>query len=121
MPLPTTPRDSLSRSFDFPRVFGRTRNRDYELYEEDGAFVLSVEMPGFERDEISVRWHEGRLNIAAEHEDDRRGTTRTYHRAFRVPKAVVPEDITAEYDNGILEVRLPIRGATERGTPIEVE
>jgi len=25
---------------------------DYELFEEDGEFVLTVEMPGFETDEI---------------------------------------------------------------------
>ncbi|MFB6218234.1 MAG: Hsp20 family protein, partial [Halobacteriaceae archaeon] len=37
------------------------------------------------------------------------------------PKEVDPEDIAAEYRNGVLEVTLPVAGTAARGTPIEVE
>jgi len=95
---------------------------DYELYEEDDEFVLSVEMPGFDPEEIAVTWDDGVLNIAGEHTDDERNRRRTYHRRFRFPKTVADEDISAQYRNGILEVRLPVtEGATARGTEIEID
>ncbi|PSP92331.1 molecular chaperone Hsp20, partial [Halobacteriales archaeon QS_4_66_20] len=86
MALPTDPTSSwLSGTGSQSRLFG-TGSDDYELYEQDGEFVLSVEMPGFERDDIEVGWYEGRLTVAAEHEDNRRDQTRTYRRSFRMPK-----------------------------------
>lgn len=107
---------------DLPsRLFG-TGSDDYELYEADGEFVLSIEMPGFDPEEIDVAWYDGRLNIAAEHEDDRRGRRETYHRSFRFPSEVDDEDITAQYQNGVLEVTLPAEtGVDAKGTRIPVE
>jgi len=37
------------------RVFGQSSD-DYELYEENDEFVLSIELPGFEREDISLSW-----------------------------------------------------------------
>ena len=69
-----------------------------------------------------MSWDDGVLNIAAEHEDERRGERKTYHRRFRFPKHVEDEDISAQYRNGVLEVRLPVTtGAPTRGTEIEIE
>ena len=110
------------QSLDFPsRLFETSRN-DYELYEEDDEFVLSVEMPGFDPEEIDVSWDDGVLNIAGEHEDDRRGERRTYHRRFRFPKTVDDDGIEAQYTNGILEVRLPVQsGSQVSGKEIEIQ
>jgi HSP20 family protein len=95
---------------------------DVALQEEDDAFVLTVEMPGFEREDISVAWDDGQLNIAAEHVDETLSQKRTYHRTFRLPKEVEVSDISATYRNGVLNVRLPIPvDAVSRGTPIDVE
>jgi HSP20 family protein len=119
--LPTTPGTSWVQGLDFPSRLFETSSNDYELYEEDGKFVLSVEMPGFDPQEITVTWEDGVLNIAAESEDEARGQRKTYHRRFRFPKNVDDEAIEAEYDNGILEVWLPVEtGATVTGTEIEV-
>lgn len=122
MALPTSPVSSWTQSLDLPsRLFGQG-STDVELYEDDGEFVLTVELPGFDRDEIEVSWYEGRLNISAEHEDSDRGQKRTYHRSFRMPKAIEDDEITARYENGVLEVRLPAaEGATTRGKTIEIE
>jgi HSP20 family protein len=110
------------QGMDMPSRLFETGTDDYELYEEDDEFVLSVEMPGFDVGDIDVTWNEGVLNIAAEHEDEQRGQKQTYHRRFRFPKAIDDDEIGAEYTNGILEVRLPvITGATARGTPIAVD
>lgn len=122
MALPTTPANSWMQSLDFPSQLFEFGKTDYELYEEDGEFVLSLELPGFEVDDIDMSWDDGILNIAAEHEDETRNRRRTYHRRFRFPKEIESEDITAQYINGVLDVHLPIRqDAIVEGTPIEIE
>jgi HSP20 family protein len=129
MTMPTTP-SSWTRSLETPsRLFGADGPfdlfgaDDYELYEQDGEFVLSVEMPGFEPTEIDATWHDGRLTVAAEHTDEERGQQRSYHRSFRFPKDVDEDALTAEYRNGVLEVRLPVDTAVEepKGTAIPIE
>ncbi|MFC6721867.1 Hsp20/alpha crystallin family protein [Halobacteriaceae archaeon SHR40] len=122
MALPRTAPNSWIQGLDFPSRLFETGSTDYELYEEDDEFVLSVEMPGFDPEEITVSWEDGVLNIAAEHDDETRGERRTYHRRFRFPKDVDDEAITAEYNNGLLDIRLPVlTGATVSGREIEVQ
>ena len=122
MALPTPTPSSWVQDIELPsRLFGRGLD-DYELYEEDDEFVLSVEMPGFDTEEISVAWDDGVLNIAAEHREEDRGHHKTYHRRFRFPKHIDDDRITAEYRNGVLDVRLPIEeGAVVTGREIEVQ
>lgn len=129
MTVPTTP-SSWTQSLEMPsRVFGTDGPfglfgaDDYELYEEDGEFVLSVEMPGFEPEDIDATWHDNRLTIAAERADERRDRQRTYHRSFRFPKDVDDDGLSAEYRNGVLEIRLPVatEPAVEKGTAIPIE
>lgn len=120
LPTTTSTADVWAPRFDFPsRLYG-TNNADYELYEEDDDFVLNVDMPGFDREDIQVSWDEARLFIWAEHEDDERGRRKSFRRTFRPPKEIEPQEITAHYRNGVLEVRLPILDARIRGTEIEV-
>ncbi|PSP67376.1 molecular chaperone Hsp20 [Halobacteriales archaeon QS_1_69_70] len=121
---PTNP-SSWRQSLDVPsRLFGEgyTGSDDYDLYEEDDAFVLSIDAPGFDREEIDLTWDRGVLNVAAEHVDEERGRKRTFHRRFRFPKDVDTEGIDAAYRNGVLEVTLPIQQDIElRGEPIPIE
>ena len=121
---PTNP-SSWRQSLDVPsRLFGEgyTGSDDYDLYEEDDAFVLSIDAPGFDREEIDLTWDRGVLNVAAEHVDEDRGRKRTFHRRFRFPKDVDTEGIDAAYRNGVLEVTLPIQQDIElRGEPIPIE
>ncbi|WP_313692864.1 Hsp20/alpha crystallin family protein [Halorarum halobium] len=122
MALPTSPTSNWTQSLDLPsRLFGSGRT-DYELYEEDGDFVLTVELPGFEREDIDLHWYEGRLNVSAERDEEERNRRKTSHRTFRMPKEIEPDEIEAAYENGVLEVRLPVlQNAAPRGTPIEVQ
>ena len=123
--LERTNPSSWRQSLDVPsRLFGEgyTGSDDYDLYEEDDAFVLSIDAPGFDREEIDLTWDRGVLNVAAEHVDEERGRKRTFHRRFRFPKDVDTEGIDAAYRNGVLEVTLPIRHDIElRGEPIPIE
>ena len=122
MALPQTTPNSWVQGLDFPSQLFETGGTDYELYEQDDEFVLSVELPGFDPSEVTVAWDDGVLNIAADSEDPGRNQRRTYHQRFRFPKHVDDDAIGAEYRNGILEVRLPVEteaAATGREIPIE--
>jgi len=125
MPLPATSPNSWMQGLDLPsQLFGEGGfgGSDYELYEEDDDFVLSVDMPGFATDEIEVAWDGGVLNVSAEHVDEGRGRKKTYHRRFRFPKEIDEDEISASYNNGVLEVTLPITAeATARGETIPIE
>lgn len=95
-----------------------------DLTETDDEYVLTVDMPGFERDEIELRYHDGQLWLTAEHETEDETVSR--HRSFRervvIPRRVEADEITASYHNGVLEVHLPIvEGAAERGHRIDIE
>ncbi len=121
MAMPT-PANTWTQGLDFPSRLFETGGNDYELYEEDDEFVLSIELPGFDPDEITASWDDGILDVAAEHADEQRGTRRTYHRRFRFPKTVDEDAIAASYQNGILSVRLPVvADAAVSGTEIEIE
>ncbi|SNR53743.1 Hsp20/alpha crystallin family protein [Halorubrum vacuolatum] len=122
MALPRTTPSSWMSGIDFPTRLFETGSDDFELYEEDDEFVLAVELPGFDPEEITASWDDGMLNVAARREDDARGERRTYHRRFRFPKEVDDDAIYAEYVNGVLEVHLPIDTngmVTGREIPIE--
>ncbi|OYR59129.1 Hsp20/alpha crystallin family protein [Halorubrum halodurans] len=121
MALPR-PASTWTGGMDMPsRLFERGGD-DYQLYERDDEFVLTVELPGFDPEELTVSWDDGTLNVAGEHEDEFRGTRRTYHRRFRFPKTIQDGEIEAEYENGVLTVRLPIAfEAAATGTEIEIE
>ena len=122
MVLRTPAPSTWMQSLDMPsQLFGDVGGNDYELYEEDDEFVLTIDMPGFEHEEIDLAWDDGVLNVTAEHVDDERGRKKTYHRRFRFPKTVDDENISAEYTNGVLEVRLPTAGTSVQGREIPLE
>lgn len=83
MALPTTTPGSWIRNMDFPSQF-------------------------FEPGEIEVRWDDGMLNVAPDHDDPERNRRRTCHRRVRFPKRVEDESISARHTNGLLAVRLPV-------------
>jgi len=122
MALPRTTPSSWIQGLDFPSQLFETSGNEYELYEEDDEFVLSVELPGYEPEEVTVTWDDGVLNVAAQHEDESRSHRKTFHQRFRFPKTIEDGAITAEYANGILEVRLPVEmDAAISGQEIPIE
>lgn len=120
MALPKTPASRWIRELERPFQSFAAFD-DYQLYEEDDEFHLTVNVPGFDPDQISVTWDGGVLDVAAEHTDDR-GYERTFHRQFRFPKEIDEDAVTASYTNGVLEVTLPLaEDASSPGTEIPIE
>jgi HSP20 family protein len=82
--------------------------------ERDGnVFVVLADLPGFEREEIDLRFDEQTLVLDARHETSEQSEfgamsrSRQVHESIRVPGEVDIDGIAASYRNGVLEVRLP--------------
>jgi len=89
-----------------------------DIFETDNEFVLELEVPGFERDELSVEIDGQALVVTgrrAEEEQEQVGRERLLHerlehsfeRRFELPRAVDTEHVAASCDKGVLTVRVP--------------
>ncbi|NHN47807.1 Hsp20/alpha crystallin family protein [Halostella sp. JP-L12] len=93
------------------------------LVEEDGEYVFVMDLPGFEREEISLTFDDGVLTVTADRETESETVARRRRVDERVtvPGEVDVDAVAATYRNGVLEVRLPTTDAADRGRRIEIE
>ena len=95
-----------------------------DLAEHEDEYVLTVDLPGFETDEIDLRFDDGMLHLTASHEvaDESSARRRRVSERISIPREVDTEAIEASYRNGVLEVHFPIvEGGEERGHRIDIE
>jgi HSP20 family protein len=88
-----------------------------DLVETDDHFVLRADLPGMSEDDITLEFEDGTLTLAgerkAEHESKNEGYYRverafgSFSRSLTLPKGIDPEALTASFDRGVLEVRIP--------------
>ncbi|MCM1046425.1 MAG: Hsp20/alpha crystallin family protein [Candidatus Gastranaerophilales bacterium] len=90
-----------------------------DVQEQDSGYQVAIELPGFEKSEISAELQNGSLTITAaksldKDEQDKSGKyirrerySGTMQRSFYVGDGVRQEDIRAEYKNGVLKLEIP--------------
>lgn len=103
---------------------GAYRRSNVDLAEHDGEYVLSADLPGFEKEEITLSYDEGFLTIQAEHalEGETTARSRRVFERVTIPKMVEEDGISATYRNGVLQIHMPIVGDEgETGHTIEIE
>jgi HSP20 family protein len=132
-------RNGVARDFDhmfgdflnFPSVWGEPQAEftpRVNIKESKDDISLTFELPGMEKKDIKVIVKDGNLIVSGERtfkaeekgENLIRSEIRTgqFSRSFTLPETVSPEKISAEYKNGILEVRLE---KLEEVKPKEIE
>lgn len=87
-----------------------------DVKERDDAYDMEIEMPGFEKSDISVDFEKGYLTVSAKKDEKReegnKYISRERHRVCRRSYYVGEIDengIAAKYENGVLTVTLPKR------------
>lgn len=90
-----------------------------DIYEANGTLVLKAELPDMRREDIEVSVENGTLTIKGERKLDNDIKQENFHRIeraygsfvrqFSLPPAVDATKIVAEYKNGVLNVKLPVR------------
>jgi HSP20 family protein len=101
-----------------------------DLVEEDDEFVVTVDLPGFDRDEVDVRVADHSLTIDAEHAESSEAEEKSYlrrerrresmHRSIHLPAEVDSEGVSARMKNGVLTITLP-KVETDDAKQIEIE
>jgi HSP20 family protein len=105
--------------FAAPRAFGEfTWRPELEVFERENHLLVRVDLPGLKREEVTVTIAGEGLTIEGERkfetekkEEAWYRTERAYGRFFRfvpLPEGVKAEEVTATFDNGVLEVKVPI-------------
>jgi HSP20 family protein len=94
--------------------------------------VLKADVPQVDLKDIDVRVENQTLTISGERKFDKEDTTKGYHRiergygqftrSFTVPSSVDTEKVGAEYNNGVLTVKLAKKAAAKpRQVKIDVK
>lgn len=104
-----------------------------DVIEKDNAYQLEAELPGFNKEDISIDLKDDTLTISASHKENkdekdengkyirRERRSSSYQRSFHV-EGLKPEDVIAQYRNGVLTVTLPKKEAIpEKEEPIKIE
>jgi HSP20 family protein len=88
-----------------------------DLLETEEHFVLRADLPGMREGDVSIELEDNVLTVSgerkAEHEDRQEGYYRverafgSFSRSLTLPKGIDPESVTAHFDSGVLEVRIP--------------
>lgn len=94
-----------------------------DLMEADGQFVLKADLPGMKEDQIKVELEHNQLTISGErrdsHEERKDGYYRVerasgyFSRSLTLPEGIEPEAIQAEFEDGVLTVRVPKPAQTQ--------
>jgi HSP20 family protein len=103
--------------FRADREQGRRWVPPVDLVEAEDHFVLKADLPGLSEEDVSVEVQDGALTIAgergADHETSEGGWYRiersfgSFQRSLTLPDGVDPDGISAKFDRGVLEVRIP--------------
>ena len=99
-----------------------------DIYETGAEFIIAIDLPGIERGALEVSVDENRLTVRGERAPDdggggkRRGGQgrgrpfgRFLSRFGPLPPTIDQSNITADYKDGVLSLRLPKRGEQKSG------
>lgn len=107
--------DDMMNSFFKPTTFSsRAMQMRADVEENEKEYILSVDLPGFDKKDIELSLDNGYLTISAKKEEKeegknyiRRERSLTSSRSFYVGDVVSEEDIDAKFVNGTLSLTIP--------------
>jgi HSP20 family protein len=88
-----------------------------DLVETGDHYVLRADLPGLSEDEVNIQLDDNVLTISGERKTEHEGQHEGYYRlerafgsfsrALTLPDGVDPEGVMAQFDRGVLEIRIP--------------
>lgn len=108
--------------WSFPRLFRRLENLpdrwapSVDVSEDDGQYVVTTELPGAKKDDVTVELQDNVLTIRGEKKSEReekneqrRYVERSYgsfSRSFSLPANADPDRMKASFEDGVLTVEI---------------
>ncbi len=123
--------EGMGRQLESGKMDWGTGGISVDVADQGDQFVVTADLPGFEKDDMKIMLRDNRLRIAAEHESEmeesdedyirQERSQRSMHRTVTLPDPVDESNVSAQYRNGVLTVTLPkVEGSDESHT-IDVE
>ena len=102
-----------------------------EIDQRGNELIVCVDLPGTRAEDVSVDVADDVLTIAGERQDERAETGAGYRlserrygrfsRSIDLPEGINPDDIRANFRNGVLEVSMPAPQRESRGRRIDIQ
>ncbi len=86
-----------------------------DTLEEDDTIKVVAELPGVEKEDITLEATENSLTISVD------TPARKYYKEVELPSPVDPESVKASYRNGVLDTTLTKKHVKFRGKKIKIE
>ena len=123
---------------DLDELFGRFLHRPessfqswvprMETYRKDNDYVVKVDLPGVNPQDVHVETEGNLLTISGERKGEERGSEYRetfygkFERQITLPQGVEADKVTANYQHGVLEIRVPLPAQlAARKVPIQIE
>jgi HSP20 family protein len=88
-----------------------------DLMETEDHLVLKADLPGLDHDDVSIEIKDGVLTVSGERKTENEERSDGYYRVERafggfsrsltLPRGIDADKVSAEFDKGVLEVRIP--------------
>ena len=118
----------------FGRFFGRNEGSvagwvpRMETYRKDNEYVVRLDLPGVNPNEVEVQAEGNQLTIKGERKSETKNAEYQetvygkFERTLTLPQGIEGDKISAQYQHGVLEVRVPVPAQLAgRKIPIQVE
>lgn len=101
-----------------------------DVREEIKHYIVEAELPGVEKGDVDIDFHDGRLNISVNHTEENEEDSKNYIHKERYSASTqrsvyladaTGEGITAALDKGLLRIEVPKAGGGSHSKKIEVK
>lgn len=103
------------------------------VFETEKDFKVEVLLPGFNKDDLKMNYHQNLLTVKVEKEDKgeksqedykyerREFGTFSFEKQFKIPNSVNIDLVEAKFENGILTIHLPKKEEALEKAPVEIK
>lgn len=88
-----------------------------DITEDEKEYLIRMDIPGMEKNDIKVNFQDGRVTITGERKteekEEKKGFIRqeryygSFYRSFTLPEKIKEESIQATFKNGVLKLVIP--------------
>ncbi len=103
------------------------------VFETEKDFRIELLLPGFPKEDVQINYHKNVLTIKVEKVENKEGKGEEFKYArrefgsfnfeknFKIPETVNVENISAKFENGILNLVLPKKEEVLEKSPLEIK